>query len=108
MRIYGADAASGEAAARDAGTIGICFAGHDSGKGRDDLVYLALNVYWEDVRITLPVLKDGSFWYVCVNTAGDGEGKFCYEKNGQVRIDGEFIMRPRSVAVFVGRQETPS
>ena len=108
VRIYGADAASGEEAARDAGTIGICFAGHDSGKGRDDLVYLALNVYWEDVRITLPVLKDGSFWYVCVNTAGDGEGKFCYEKNGQVRIDGEFIMRPRSVAVFVGRQETPS
>ena len=37
VRIYGADAASGEAAARDAGTIGICFAGHDSGKGRDDL-----------------------------------------------------------------------
>ena len=108
VRIYGADAASGEAAARDAGTIGICFAGHDSGKGRDDLVYLALNVYWEDVRITLPVLKDGSFWYVCVNTAGDGEGKFCYEKNGQVRIDGEFIMRKRSAAVFVGRQETPS
>ena len=108
VRIYGADAASGEEAARDAGTIGICFAGHDSGKGRDDLVYLALNVYWEDVRITLPVLKDGSFWYVCVNTAGDGEGKFCYEKNGQVRIDGEFIMRKRSAAVFVGRQETPS
>ena len=108
VRIYGADAASGEEAARDAGTIGICFAGHDSGKGRDDLVYLALNVYWEDVRITLPVLKDGSFWYVCVNTAGDGEGKFCYEKNRQVRIDGEFIMRKRSAAVFVGRQETPS
>ena len=103
VRVYGADAAKGERPAPNAGTIGICFAGYDSKKGRDDLVYLALNVYWEDVRITLPDLKQTGDWHVAVNTFGNGEGKYCYEGEEQVRIDGEFIMRPRSVAVFTGR-----
>ena len=103
VRVYGADAAEGERPAPNAGTIGICFAGYDSKKGRDDLVYLALNVYWEDVRITLPDLKQTGDWHVAVNTFGNGEGKYCYEGEEQVRIDGEFIMRPRSVAVFTGR-----
>lgn len=103
VRVYGTDAAEGERPAPNAGTIGICFAGYDSKKGRDDLVYLALNVYWEDVRITLPDLKQTGDWHVAVNTFGNGEGKYCYEGEEQVRIDGEFIMRPRSVAVFTDR-----
>ena len=103
VRVYGADAAKGERPAPNAGTIGICFAGYDSPKGRDDLVYLALNVYWEDVRITLPDLKQAGAWYVTVNTFGNGERQYCYEGEEQVRIDGEFILRPRSVAVFTGR-----
>ena len=102
VRVYGADAAAGEEAAQNAGTIGICFAGYDSEKGRDDLVYLAVNVFWEDVRITLPDLKKAGAWYVTVNTFGDGGGRYCYEGKDQVRIDGEFILRPRSVAVFTG------
>ena len=103
VRVYGADAAKGERPAPNAGTIGICFAGYDRERGRDDLVYLALNVYWEDIRITLPDLKQAGAWYAAVNTFGNGEGKYCYGKEEQVRIDGEFIMRPRSVAVFTGR-----
>ena len=103
VRVYGADAAEGERPDPNAGTIGICFAGYDSQKGRDDLVYLALNVYWEDVRITLPDLKQAGAWYVTVNTFGNGERQYCYEGEEQVRIDGEFILRPRSVAVFTGR-----
>ena len=59
------------------------------------------------VRIALPELKTGA-WYLCVNTYGDGQGRYCYEEKEQVRIDGEFIMRPRSVAVFVGKEESLS
>ena len=102
VRIYGADAAAGKTPSSNAGTIGICFAGYDSKKGHDDLVYLVVNAYWEDVRITLPDLKKAGEWYVTVNTFGDGEGHYSYEREKQVRIDGEFIMRPRSVAVFTG------
>ena len=39
-------------------------------KGKDDLVYVAVNAYWEEVKITLPnlanhgsmVLKCGYLW----------------------------------------------
>lgn len=87
----------------DAKTFAVSFAGYDRTKGSDDIVYLVLNINWTDVEITLPPLKNGS-WYLCVNTWGDGGGRYCYEDGQQTRIDSHFIMRPRSVAVFVGRQ----
>ncbi len=88
---------------RDARTIAISFAGYDRKKGEDDLVYLAINTFWEDVEITLPDLRNRNAWYLSVNTYGDGQGRYCYKEGSEVRIDGSFIMRPRSVAVFTGR-----
>lgn len=87
----------------DAHTLAVSFAGYDKEKGRDDLVYVAVNAYWEDVAITLPDLHWGGNWYLSVNTYGDGQGRYCYPEGQEVRIDHEFIMRPRSVAVFTGR-----
>lgn len=88
---------------RDAHTLAVSFAGYDKEKGRDDLVYVAINAYWEDVAITLPDLHWGGNWYLSVNTYGDGQGRYCYPEGQEVRIDHEFIMRPRSVAIFTGR-----
>ncbi|MCD8021067.1 MAG: glycogen debranching enzyme [Clostridiales bacterium] len=82
--------------------IAISFAGYDKEKGEDDIVYIAVNTYWEDVSITLPVLTSGA-WYLNVNTYGDGNGRYCYEEGYEPRIDHGFIMRPRSVAVFTVR-----
>ena len=87
----------------DARTFAVSFAGYDRDKGKDDIVYVAVNTYWEDVRITLPDLKRMGAWYLSVNTYGDGQGRYCYPEGEEARIDGEFIMRPRSVAVFTGR-----
>ena len=84
-------------------TFSISFAGYDRESGRDDLVYVSVNTYWEDVRITLPHLDNMAAWYLSVNTYGDGEGRYCYEEGTEVRIEREFILRPRSVAVFTGR-----
>lgn len=84
-------------------TFSISFAGYDRKKGCDDLVYVSVNTYWEDVRITLPKLRSGA-WYCSVNTYGDGNGRYFYEKGEEPRIDGEFILRPRSVVVFTGRE----
>ncbi|MDO4338750.1 MAG: alpha-amylase family glycosyl hydrolase [Eubacteriales bacterium] len=88
---------------RDAKTFAVSFAGYDKEKGKDDLVYVAVNAYWEDVEITLPNLRKAGSWYVSVNTYGDGQGRYFYREGEEVRIDGGFIMRPRSVAVFTGR-----
>lgn len=88
--------------ARDTHTFGVCFAGYDSSRGCDDLVYIAVNAYWEDVTITLPELPGGNFWYLVVNTWGDGTGRYCYPEGTGARITGSFVMRPRTVAVFTG------
>ena len=80
--------------------LGILYAGYDRKRGRDDVVYLAVNVYWEDVNIQLPELPRYLAWYAVVNTAGDGQSRFCYRCGERSRVDSGFLMRPRSVAVF--------
>ncbi len=84
----------------------VSFAGYDKEHGHDDLVYLAINSYWEDLTITLPKLSHNLGWYLSVNTYGDQYGRFCYQQQEEVRIVGDFIIRARSVAVFTGRTIT--
>lgn len=85
---------------KDARTISVSFAGYDRKKGRDDIVYLSVNTFWEPVNITLPRLKKAGFWYLYVDTYGDQNGRLCYPAGQEVRIDGNYTLRPRSVAVF--------
>ena len=88
---------------RDARTFCVSFAGYDKKKGHDDLIYIAVNTFWEDVTITLPDLHGRSAWHLNVNTYGDGNGKYCYPDEEAARIDHSFVMRSRSVAVFTGK-----
>lgn len=88
---------------RDARTFCVSFAGYDKEKGKDDLIYVAVNTFWEDVTITLPNLHGRGAWHLSVNTYGDGNGHYCYPEGQEVQIDRSFVMRPRSVAVFTGR-----
>ena len=83
---------------RDARTFCVSFAGYDKEKGKDDLIYVAVNTFWEDVTITLPNLHRRGAWHLSVNTYGDGNGHYCYPEGQEVRIDRSFVMRPRSVA----------
>ncbi len=87
----------------NAKTFGICFAGYDRKRGCDDIVYVAVNSYWEDVEITLPEIPHGGTWYLSVNTTGDEKGRYYYEECEERRIVGSFVMRARSTAVFSGR-----
>lgn len=65
----------------------------------EDLVYLAINVFWEDQQFFLPKLPNGFVWRLAVNT----DQPEMPEKESQMTvIDSEFILKPRSVAVFVG------
>lgn len=92
----------------DARAFSISFAGYNKERGEDDLVYVSINSYWENVTITLPQLHNQVAWYLSVNTYGDGEGHYTYPEGQEVRIDHEFVMRPRSVAVFTGRSTKAS
>lgn len=88
---------------KDPRTFGVSFAGYDRKKGLDDLVYIVVNSHWIDVSVTLPSLKRKGAWYLSVNTYGDGQGRYFYPEGQETRIEGGFVMRPRSVAIFTGR-----
>lgn len=81
--------------------LGVMFAGRVTEQNRDDIVYLAMNVYWEDREIHLPELPEGCRWRICVNTAQDNP-EDCVHCEGAkpVYIEGAFRMKARSVAVF--------
>ena len=72
---------------RDARTFCVSFTGYDKNKGKDDLVYIAVNTYWEDVTITLPNLQGHGAWHLSVNTYGDENGRYCYPDGQDPRID---------------------
>lgn len=80
--------------------IGILFAGWDQDRRCEDYVYLAVNVYWEKAHITLPELPIGKTWTVCVDTA---EETSIQDNPFPIR---EFGVRPRSVVIFAGKNET--
>lgn len=86
----------------DARTFSVSFAGYDREKGKDDIIYVSVNTYWEDVTITLPRIPN-YFWYLCVNTFGDEEHRYFYAEGHETRIERDFVLKPRSVAVFTAR-----
>lgn len=84
-------------------TFAISFAGYDREKGRDDIIYMAINTYWEPVTITLPNLNHRGVWHLSVDTYGDEAGQYVYPRGKEPRIDGSYVMRPRTVVIFTGR-----
>lgn len=75
--------------------ICVMYAGFDSDRGKDDIVYVAVNAYWEEQKITLPGLSEGWGWQLYACTGQENPGG----------IWDEMRMEPRSVAVWqaVGR-----
>ena len=83
-------------------TIGISMAGYNRDQGKDDIIYIAINTYWEEVEITLPKLQSGA-WRLSVDTYGDKKGRYFYEEGKEPRMGSAYRMKPRTVAVFTKR-----
>ena len=88
---------------KDTRTFSVSYAGYDKEKGADDIVYVSINTYWEEVPITLPDLRQLYSWYLCVDTGGDWQGNYFHEEGSGPRIDGSYVLQPRSVAVFIAK-----
>ena len=82
-----------------AGLVAAMFAGFDEKQGKDDIVYVGVNAFWEAVTCELPALPEGFHWKVAVNTGAEGSG--CYQEPAQIG-GTEFLFGPRSVAVLTG------
>ncbi|MDE6953422.1 MAG: hypothetical protein K2P09_06370 [Erysipelotrichales bacterium] len=86
---------------QDTRFIGISMAGYDAKQQQDDIIYIAVNTHWENNHITLPPTYNAGSWFLTVNTYGDENKKYYYEEGQEKRIEHNFVIRPRSVCVFV-------
>ncbi len=81
----------------DSHYVGVMFAGREPKTRHDDIVYIALNTYWEDLSITLPELpeRSGLRWVNVIDTFE--EESFI---KGKKEVFGDIRIRQRSVMVF--------
>lgn len=94
-----------EETGQDTKTLGILYAAYDKKARKEDLVFLAVNAYWEPSEIYLPPLSGEYVWRMTVNT-GMPESEQCFFAKGkepQMEETKAFCMKERSVAVFTGR-----
>lgn len=84
--------------------LGVMFAGQKT-DGRDDLVYLAINVHWEEHSFTLPELPEGYGWKLCADTGAPEKERLKKTKKSRTAVSGEYRLPPRSVAVFAAEKE---
>ncbi len=81
----------------DSHYVGVMFAGRRPNGRGDDIVYIALNTYWEDVEIRLPELSVQSSlkWTVAIDTFE--EDSFI---RGKMEAPSVITVRRRSIMVF--------
>lgn len=75
----------------DTKAFAVMYAGYDAEKSGDDIVYAAVNAYWEPQEMTLPKLPEHYRWSVAADTALPREAHF---------PDGRYRMEARSVLVL--------
>ena len=68
----------------------MVYAGYEESEKRDDIVCVAVNVFWEPVEILLPDLPEGRSWHLYLSSGGEERGM------AWKRV----TMRPRSVAIL--------
>ena len=81
----------------DTRMVAVMFAGRKE-NGIEDIVYIAINSFWEPVNVQLPALPMGYFWKLAVDT-----GDNVYGFNVDEQIDGQWLMEPRSVVIMYAK-----
>ena len=76
--------------------IAAMYAGYDSVKGQDDIVYVIINAFWEPVEVTLPTLPAGMEWKMAVDTGNEKKG---FYEEPVVIGQSEIEVRERTVMV---------
>ncbi len=81
----------------DSHYVGVMFAGRKPGELGDDVVYIALNTWWEDVDVTLPELpaQSGLEWMKVMDTLYEVP-----EAAERSRVLGTVRIHSRSVQIF--------
>ncbi len=81
----------------------IIYAGRNDNNTRDDIVCLAVNVFWEEQEFFLPPVTCGMGWYVAADTGNKYLSDSIPKKGEKMPFleEGRIRMAPRSVCVMV-------
>lgn len=83
----------------------IMFAGRDRSGEKEDIVYLAVNVFWEEQGFWLPELPNGMNWYVAADTGRIYLNECIPCRNQPVELQGNYLrMKERSVCILVAEE----
>lgn len=75
-----------------------------NGTIKDDMIYVAMNTYWDALYYELPVLSAGRNWYLAVNTSmPSGEDIFEIGKEPILSEQGRFLVGGRATVILVGK-----
>ena len=92
----------------DSGTkaLRVVYAGRgeadDCGNGNDDIVCLAVNVFWEEQEVWLPSLPDRKAWHVAADTSGHYLKNHIPGQQGMHRLpENRLMIGARSVCVLI-------
>lgn len=88
---------------RESKVVCTMFAGYDNEQHREDIVYLAVNPYWESICIHLPKLPDWLQWYLAVDTALSDTSGYTFEPEQMHHVGNDYLIGARSVVVLVAQ-----
>ena len=85
---------------QDSKIVCTMFAGHDEKQDLEDIVYLAVNPYWESILIHLPKLPEPLQWQLAVDTSLSDTGGCTFEKEQMSHVGNDYLIGARTVVVL--------
>ena len=83
----------------DVRTIGVMFAGRNAENTEDDIIFIAINVFWEEQEIELPKLPLGRRWKIFVNTEFEHIPEVDYQALTNWKDSEHLTIGPRAVII---------
>ena len=75
-------------------------AGRNATDDKDDIIYIAINAYWEKQYMTIPDLPKGLEWRMAVNTALPEGRDFIESIDEMPKVGTKIELEPRSVMIL--------
>ncbi len=87
-------------------TLGFMMDGEhaNGGAGMDDMIYVGMNMHWEDHRFDIPALPEGQHWHVFANTSEHvPQDVFAPGTEPVIDAQDHIWIGARSLIILVGR-----
>ena len=83
--------------------LGVIYAGRNQTNDADDIIGIALNVYWEPQTLEMPALPTGMTWFLTVDTSGILINDYCVDDYRPYPTGDCITLPARSAIIFVAK-----